>query len=286
MRALRLAGALIGVLVVGVMLRHPCHAFGVKSPTEAGLARSALRISIFDSADAVMHRGRPERRGVAHGFINPSNRCAGLNRPKLATTARHRIRWDRVGLQNVATLQFAARTNDQPFQSDNIRFCDPNVNIVDVSNETPLVVAIGHVLDSADSDFRTMSGEKLKSRDLFLLLAYVSLPAREEHLFLGEYRCFPHFDGLVLGNLVHTSRGDLESGGRSIESHRVDGENAVKENEKPIGRVIKKGIVPLAFLGSALVLFIGAWMSDRFALGAIPVFGFGWLFAIVWWGLL
>jgi hypothetical protein len=44
-----------------------------------------------------------------------------------------------------------------------------------------------------------------------------------------------------------------------------------------------KGVVPLAFLLSCAVAFLVAKTGREWI---IPVFGLGWLFAIVWWGLL
>ena len=44
--------------------------------------------------------------------------------------------------------------------------------------------------------------------------------------------------------------------------------------------------IPIIFFISALVVFIGTERSDKFALWAIPTFGYGWLALVVWFGML
>jgi hypothetical protein len=44
--------------------------------------------------------------------------------------------------------------------------------------------------------------------------------------------------------------------------------------------------IPLAFLLSFAGIFFCGWISDRAVGVAILVFGYGWLSAIVWWGLI
>jgi hypothetical protein len=42
----------------------------------------------------------------------------------------------------------------------------------------------------------------------------------------------------------------------------------------------------MLFIFSFIAVVIGAFISYRLAIWGIPIFGFGWLFAIAWWGLL
>ncbi|MGD0024486.1 MAG: hypothetical protein ABSC37_07645 [Xanthobacteraceae bacterium] len=72
-------------------------------------------------------------------------------------------------------------------------------------------------------------------------------------------------------------------GGGIKQPHSEGGQNAVEKNEQPIGGMIKKSIVPVAFLISFLSLIGPVRAGGRMA---VLAFGFGWLRLIVYYGLL
>jgi len=52
------------------------------------------------------------------------------------------------------------------------------------------------------------------------------------------------------------------------------------------GIVLRSWFIPAFFLISFLITGVGSNLSFRFGYWAIPIFGFGWLAIIVWFGIL
>jgi hypothetical protein len=88
-----------------------------------------------------------------------------------------------------------------------------------------------------------------------------------------------HIGGLFFANL-HEAVGGIE------QSDSESRKNPIEENKQPLGRVIQKSIVPVAFLFSFVGLIGAARVGGRIARLAILSFSFGWLVLIIYYGLL
>ncbi len=77
-----------------------------------------------------------------------------------------------------------------------------------------------------------------------------------------------------------------KSGGGMEQTSGIESENACEGCQEPFGRMLRKGAVPLAFLISFFISLWSCRASARLGSIAVSIFGFGWLAAIVWWGLL
>jgi hypothetical protein len=70
------------------------------------------------------------------------------------------------------------------------------------------------------------------------------------------------------------------------QSNGEGGQNAVEKNQHPISEVIQKFIVPTAVLFSFIIILTAAKLGGRVAGILVGVISYGWLFLIVWYGLL
>lgn len=88
-----------------------------------------------------------------------------------------------------------------------------------------------------------------------------------------------HVAGLLLSGTPKSPRGPKQAASKYYEK-------TVEKNEQPFGGMLTETFVPKAFLLSFIIVFVGSFLNRYFALLAIPVFGFGWLFLIIWGGLM
>jgi hypothetical protein len=77
-----------------------------------------------------------------------------------------------------------------------------------------------------------------------------------------------------------------KAGCSGIEKISEKNQEAVETHKQSIGRLIKKALNPATFLLSFLAVLIGAMRRSKFVGMAILVWGYGWLTAIVWFGML
>ncbi len=70
--------------------------------------------------------------------------------------------------------------------------------------------------------------------------------------------------------------------GRNKQRNGRDNKETVEKYQEPIGNVI----VPLSFIFSFVVLIACIVVNNYNIILALPLFGFGWLFVFIWWGLL
>jgi hypothetical protein len=77
-----------------------------------------------------------------------------------------------------------------------------------------------------------------------------------------------------------------KAGCSGIEKISEKNQEAVETHKQSIGRLIKKAVNPATFLLSFLAVLIGAMRRSKFVGIAILVWGYSWLAAIVWFGML